>query len=201
MPFPPRRKKGSPLQWEGEVSLIPLRSEGRLSLESASGQPVCGSLLRTIPIWNNRRVRLPSPPDITWMAASSPIQMTFDRLKFSLSDLSLQLLQSDKAFLQLKKVTWMRLISIWRPSNCMSARLLVEEGAVDVRINETGGLNLQRIVRASKPAEQRRQKPSPPGAPPSKSVAGADQKTPSPHTSGCCSSSPYRDGSSSPDER
>ena len=170
------------MQWEGEVFSCPFQLGGQSSASKRSGQPVCGSFLRTIPIWNNRQGLITITTGYHLDAASSPMQMTLDGLKVSLSDLSLQLLHADKAFLQLKKV------DLDAPHFDLATRQLhvgslqVEKGAVDVRINETGGLNLQQIVRASEPAEHRSQKPSPPDAPPAKSMAGADQKTASPPT-------------------
>ena len=110
-------------------------------------------------------------------AASGPIQMTLDGLRVSLSDLSLQLLHADKALLQLKKVDLDAPHFDLATRQLHVASLLVDKGAVDVRINETGGLNLLRIVRASGPAEKHRQQPSTPGVLPSKSLAEVDRKT------------------------
>lgn len=174
-------EEGASFQWEGEVSLAPLRSEGKLSLKA----------IQTASLWkffkDNTNLEQPTgqiaiTTGYRLDGASSPIQITLDGLKISLSDLSLQLLHADKAFLQLKKVDLDAPHFDLATNQLHVARLLIEKGAVDVRISETGGLNLQQILRASKPAEHRRPKPSPNGAPPSASVAGVDQKMASPHT-------------------
>lgn len=169
-------KDGEALQWQGTVSLAPFSSTGRLSLHG----------IRVATPWkfvkDNTNLQQPAG-QITLTSgyhldgAASPIQASLDGLKISLTDLSLQLLQADKPFLQLKKV------DLDAPQFDLAARQLhvaslqVEKGAVDVRIYKTGGLNLQEIVRASQPTEQRKQKPSSPAAQPAKAVAKADQKT------------------------
>jgi uncharacterized protein involved in outer membrane biogenesis len=168
-------EQGESLQWDGKVSLAPFSSTGKLSLHA----------IRTATLWkfvqDNTNLQQPAG-QITIStgyhldAAASPMQMTLDGLEISLADLSLQLLHADKAFLQLKKV------DLVAPHFDLAARQLqvgslqVDQGAVDVRISETGDLNLQQIVRASAPAEHRGQMPSSPAALPAKSVAGADRK-------------------------
>ncbi|TKB25659.1 DUF748 domain-containing protein [Desulfopila sp. IMCC35006] len=172
-------ENGESLQWEGGVTLTPLRSEGSLRLTG----------IRTASLWqfvkDNTNLEQPTG-QITITTgyhldgASSPMQMTLDGLRISLSELSLQLLHAEKAFLQLKKVDLDAPHFDLTTRKLQIGKLLVEEGAVDVRINETGGLNLQRIVRAAEPAKQNRQALSAPAAPPAQSVAGAAEKTSSP---------------------
>ena len=174
-------EEGASFEWEGQVSLAPLRSEGKVSLQA----------IQTASLWkffkDNTNLEQPKGQlSITTGyhldGASSPIQMTLDGLEVSLSDLSLQLLDTDKPFLQLKKVDLDAPHYDLATNQLHVGSLQVEKGAVDVRINETGGINLQRIVRASKPADHRRQQPSPAGPPSSESVAGGKQKTASGHT-------------------
>ncbi len=164
------------LEWEGKVSLAPLHSEGKLSLNA----------LRLATLWKffkedtnlqQPKGRIAVATGYYLDAGSSPIQMKLDGLKVSLSDLSLQLLHADKALLQLKKVDLNVPDFDLTTRQMHMEKLLVEGGAVDVRINENGVINLQQIVRASEPNKHRRQEPSPAGTPPSKSVAGTDQKT------------------------
>ncbi len=170
---------GESLQWQGEVSLAPLRSEGSFSLKA----------IRAASLWQfiKDKTNLQQPAgQITLTtkyhldATSSPILMTLDDLKVSLADLSLQLIHADKPFLQLKKVDLDAPHFDLATRQLHVAGLLVEKGAVDVRINETGDLNMQGIIRATEPVEHPRQKTSSPGAQPLEPVAGADQTTPPP---------------------
>ncbi len=174
-------EEGESFQWEGDISLAPLRSDGRLSLNT----------IRTASLWkffkDNTNLEQPTGQiSITTKyhldGATSPIQLTLDGLKVSLSDLSLQLLHADKAFLQLKKIDLNAPQFDLATRQLHVERLQFAEGAVDIQINENGSLNLQRIVRASGASGHRRQKPSSSGAMPAKSIAEVDQKTEPPAT-------------------
>ena len=169
-------EQGESLQWDGEVSLAPFSSTGRLSLKG----------IRTASLWKffKDTTNLEKPTGLLTIttgyhldAAANPMQMTLDGLKISLADLSLQLLHAEKAFLQLKTIDLDAPHFDLATRQLQVGKLQVEKGTVDVRINETGGLNLQQIVRASVPAEHRRQKPSSPDGLPEKSVAGVEQKS------------------------
>ncbi len=178
--FSGTNEDGESIQWEGEISLTPLHSKGKLSLKA----------IRTASLWKFFRDtnNLEQPAGLINVnteyhldAAAAPVQMTLDGLNVSLSDLSLKLLDADKAFLQLKK------INLDVPRFDLASRqlhvgkLLFEEGAVDVRIDKSGGSNLQRIIRAALPEKHHGEGPPSPAASSSESASGADQKT-EPHS-------------------
>ena len=159
---------GESLQWEGEVTLSPLRSKGKLSLNA----------IRIASLWQFFRdsTNLEQPAgqinvatEYRLSAENTPLQMTLEGLRFSSADLSLKLLGTDKALLQLKKMD----LDVPRfdlvTKEVHVGRLLLEEGAVDARINDSGGINLQQIIRASPPEKHPQKEPPPPVAPPATS--------------------------------
>ena len=169
-------EKGESLQWEGNVSLFPLRSKGKLSLNAIQAASLWG-FFRDSTNLEQPAGRISLSTEYHLDAGNIPLQMTLDGLHVSCSDLSLQLLHADKAFLHVQN------IDLDAPHFDLAGRelhvgkLLVREGAVDVRVNDSGETNLQRILGASLPDRRHGDKPAPPDAPSSASVTGADQKT------------------------
>ena len=138
--------EGETIQWEGDATLAPLQSKGKLTL----------SAIRTATLWKFVRddLNLDAPNgqlNLTAFyqldASSTPSKMKLSGVQINLSDLALKLLEADKPFLDLKKV------ELIAPDLDLTAkvlrveRLLVEGGAVDLRIDESGRPNLQQIVR------------------------------------------------------
>jgi uncharacterized protein involved in outer membrane biogenesis len=169
-------EKGESVQWEGNVSLFPLRSKGKLSLNAFQAASLWG-FFRDSTNLEQLAGHISLSTEYHLDAGNIPLQMTLDGLHVSVSDLSLRLLHADKAFLQLQQ------IDLDAPHFDLAGRqlhvgkLLVQEGAVDIRVNDSGETNLQRIIRASLPDKHHGDKPAPPDAPPSASLTGADQKT------------------------
>ena len=177
--FSAATEDGESVQCEGEVLLIPFRSKGKLNFNA----------VRTASLWKffKDNTNLEQPTGLITIntqyhldAGKTPIQMTLDQLRGSLSDLSLKLLHTDKTFLKLEKleVDAPLIDLVGRQLNL--GKLLAENGAVDVRVNESGGMNLQRILRASLPDKHHDNETPSPNAPSTESVPEADQRTTSP---------------------
>ena len=170
---------GGTVQWDGALALSPLRSTGTLSLNT----------LQISSLWKFFRDSTNLEPPAGQInlstqyhlnAENTPVQMTLDELRLSTADLSLKLLNTNKAFFHLKK------LDLEAPHFDLTSKelrvksLLLEEGAVDARLNETGGLNLQQILHAPVPEKHRNLQVPPPVAPSAGPAGGADQKIASP---------------------
>jgi hypothetical protein len=153
---------GTTIQWEGEIILAPLRATGKLALSG----------VRAATLWKFARDELNLEPpkgrlDITTSyrldASTRPVQMMLEGLRAELSDLSLKLSEADKPFLDLAKV------EMFAPRMDLAARtlqvekILVEGGSVDVRIDESGRLDVQRILREAPKEKKKEEPPSPVG--------------------------------------
>ncbi len=165
---------GGSVQWEGEITLSPLRTKGKLALNT----------IRIASLWkffrDNTNLEQPAgtinaSSEYQVNADTSPLQLVLEGLHLSLTDLSLRLRDTDKAFLHLKNLDLEAPHFELATKELHVRRLLFAEGAVDAQINDAGEINLQKIVRESLPVKQ-------PGeeTPPSSTSAGAEQKTADP---------------------
>jgi uncharacterized protein involved in outer membrane biogenesis len=153
--------EGETIQWEGDATLAPVQSKGKLTL----------SAIRAATLWKfvQDDLNLDAPngqlnftTSYQLDASSTPIQMKLSGVQVNLSDLTLKLLEADKPFLDLKKV------ELIAPDLDLTAkvlhveRLLVEGGAVDVQLDESGRPNLQKIVREVQKEKDEEEQPSVP---------------------------------------
>ena len=151
---------GMSIQWDGDVSLAPLNSQGKVSVQG----------VQTAALWKFFRdsTNLEQPAGKIGLSTSyristsaAPAQMTIDGLHITGDDLSFRLADSDKPFFQLKTT------GLTVPHFDLASRelhvesLLFEDGAVDLRIDGQGGVNFEKILRAPAPDDQRHRPPSP----------------------------------------
>ncbi len=155
---------GESMQLEGELSLVPLLSQGRLSLNA----------IHIAGMWKFLRdsTNLEQPEGLINMvteyhvgADNTPVQMTLDGLHLSSSDLSLKLHNTDTPFLQLKKLDLAAPRFNLTDKELHIRNLLVEDGSIDARIYDSGNMNLQRIIRASLPERRHEEESRPQPAP------------------------------------
>jgi len=160
-------EEGESLQCEGDLALFPLRSKGKLTLTAIRGASLW-AFARDMTNLEQPAGRINVSTDYQVSAEHSPVQMALADLRVSSSDLALKLLNTDAPFFQLKKME----LSV--PHFDLNARdvhvgqLLLEDGAIDTHISDTGVLNLQQLLRgvsAEKPPAQQDASSSPPSAP------------------------------------
>lgn len=170
------------VEWNGELFLAPLRSQGKLALNGI-GLASLWQFARDSTNLEQPAGQLNVATGYRFNAENSPGQMTLDGLRVSLADLSLKLRNSEKAFLQLKKV------DLNVPSINVGTRevqvshLLLEDGAVDARINESGTMNLEQIVSTTSPKKQHKETAPPSAAPPAPPAGKQDiASSPPPET-------------------
>lgn len=153
------------VEWNGEISLAPLRSQGKLTLKDI-GLASLWKFFRDNTNLEHSSGQLNVTTEYRFNAKNNLGQMTLDGLRVSLADLSLKLRNTEQAFLQLKKV------DLNVPSINLGTRevhvshLLLEDGAVDARINESGTINLQQIVSTTSPKKHQDAAAQPSAAPP-----------------------------------
>lgn len=94
--------EGETLEWEGDVTLTPIHSRGKISLSN----------LRSRTLWEFVRDRLNIEPPGGFLniscaylldAASGPMQLSLEGLQMDVSDLSLEVIQTDKPTFHLNK--------------------------------------------------------------------------------------------------
>ena len=152
------------VEWNGELSLAPLRSQGKLTLKDI-GLASLWKFFRDNTNLEHSTGQLNVATEYRFNAENNPGQMTLDGLRVSLADLSLKLRNTEKPFLQLKKV------DLNVPSINLGTRevhvshLLLEDGVVDARINESGTINLEQIVSTTSPKKQQKETVPPTAAP------------------------------------
>jgi len=168
---------GESIRWEGAVALSPFRSKGTLSLNA----------LRVASLWQFFRetTNLEQPTgqiDLTTEyrldAEHAPVQLTLEGLRFSAADLALKLSSAEKVFFHLKKMVLEVPRFDLSTRDLHVARLFFEEGGVDARINDSGEMNFQQILRAAPPEKHPdKEKPSPVASPVPSSPAPEYQGT------------------------
>ena len=141
-------ESGETLRWDGEITLFPLRSAGTLAFES----------IRVASLWQffQGSVDLAPPSgrfDLSGGyrldAGDGPLQLAFSGMRLVAADLELKQPSADKAFFQLKRLDLAAPRFDLAKNELQVGRLLLEDGGIDVRIDDTGGLNLQQIFRMS----------------------------------------------------
>ncbi len=153
--------EGEKIEWEGDVSLLPPRSKGKLSLSG----------IRATTLWSFVRDSLnldlaQGSFNVTTTyeidAGITPLQIALEGVKIGLSDLSLKLLESEKPFLNLTRVELAAPRIDLGNRTLNVEKILLEGGSVDVHIDSSGRPNLQRIVRESAPKKDNEQQAPPP---------------------------------------
>ncbi len=163
---------GEKFEWQGEITLAPFRSSGKINIAA----------LRTATLWEFLRDKVNLDPpggliDITaeyrFDASCSPTICVLEGFHLSLSDLSLKLVDSDQDFFNWKQ------FEVDAPSfdlvqkTLQVDRILLDGCALDVRRDPSGRMNLQQIVRDVSSRQEEEEKtpvpetqPAPPAEPP-----------------------------------
>jgi uncharacterized protein involved in outer membrane biogenesis len=157
--------EGERFEWQGEITLAPFRSNGKITIGG----------LKTATLWQFIRDTLNLEPpgglldvsvEYRFDASCSPTLCVLERLRLGISDLSLKLADSARPFLEWKQ------LEVDAPSfdlverNLQVGKILLDGCALDIRLDPSGRLNLQGIVREkSSKQEQPEKTPAPEGQP------------------------------------
>ena len=175
-----KTEAGESFQWDGEIALAPLRSKGKLNLNA----------IQVASLWQFLRdsTNLEQPvgtinvsTEYRLVADSTPVQVTLEGLHVSFADLSLKLLKTDKPLFQLKNLALDAPRFDLATKALHIGRLLVEDGVVDARISDSGEVNLEQIIRESRPKHhQGKETPIPATQPPDSGPRAEQKIAPSP---------------------
>jgi len=141
---------GESVQGDGEISLAPFHSKGKLAFNA----------IRIASLWEFVRdsTNLQQPEGKINLATAyhvnadnSPVQATLEELRFSLADLTLRLPATDSPCFQLKKMTLAAPRFDLGSQELRVEHLLFEDGDMDVRINDSGVINLQGMILGAAP--------------------------------------------------
>lgn len=152
---------GETFEWEGEITLAPFRSNGKITISG----------LKTTTLWQFLRDALNVEPpggqiDVTGEyrldASRSPSVCVLEKLRLGLSDLSVKLVDSPQPLLE-----W-RQLEVDVPSfdvvekNLKIGKVLLDGCALDIRMDPSGRMNLLKIVRENSSRQEQAEKISAP---------------------------------------
>jgi len=170
---------GESIRWEGAVALSPLRSEGTLNLGAIQAASLW-QFFRDTTNLEQPAGQVNLSTEYRLDAEHSPVQMTLEGLRFSTADLALKLINAEKAFFHLKKMELEVPRFDLATREVHVARLFFEEGGVDARINDSGGMNVQQIFRATRPEKHPDKEKPAPVAPPVPSNSAPEHQVAAP---------------------
>ena len=142
---------GEMFHWEGDISLTPLRSSGKVTLTG----------IRTSTLWEfvRDRVNLEPPSgqieihtDYCFDAGGPELQFLLDGLRVKVADLSLQLASANKPLLKLDQIELEGARLDLAARELVLGKLLIAGGALDLQIDPAGQINLQRMAGKKAPA-------------------------------------------------
>ncbi|KAB2927512.1 MAG: DUF748 domain-containing protein, partial [Leptonema illini] len=159
------------IRWEGEITLSPLKSAGTLTFES----------IRVASLWQFFQDSLNlAPPsgrfDLSGGyrldAGSGPLHLAFSGMRLAAAELELKSPAADTALFRAKRLDLEAPRFDLARKELQVSRLVLEDGGIDVRIDDSGRLNLQQIFRRS--AQDAGSKDTPPPAAGTRPPSAAD---------------------------
>ena len=136
------------IRWEGEITLSPLKSAGTIAFES----------IQVASLWQFFQDSLDlAPPsgrfDLSGGyrldAGSGPLHLAFTGMRLAAADLELKRPAADTALFRAKRLELDAPRFDLAGKELQVGRLLLEDGGIDARIDDSGRLNLQEIFRRS----------------------------------------------------
>ncbi len=158
-------EEGESVQGEGEISLAPFHSKGKLAFTA----------IRVASLWEFVRdsTNLQQPEGKIDLATAyhvsadnTPVQATLEKVRLTLADLSLRLqAATDPPCFQLKTMTLAAPRFDLAEKELRVEHLLFEDGDMDVRVNDSGVINLQGMIRGASPEQHPTPAPASPSVP------------------------------------
>jgi len=152
------------IQMEGDLSLFPLHSKGRIGINS----------FRLAGLWEFMRdsTNLEQPAGLITLSTgyqinteTTSVQMSLEELRVVVSALSLQRINTEMPFCRLEKVDLTAPRFDVTGNSLHISHLLLEDGDMDIRVDESGELNLSGIIRTTSPENPPAADPQPPSNP------------------------------------
>jgi uncharacterized protein involved in outer membrane biogenesis len=149
--------KGETVQWQGDISLVPFRSSGRIAFKG----------IQATTLWKFQRdtVNLEPPAgkldlstDYHIDASGTPLQLKLDRFGVDLSKLSLKLIGANKPLIELSKLKLDSARLDLAARAFQVGKLLLNGGMLHLGVDEAGRSNFEKMVRKSPKQEGRQEK-------------------------------------------
>ncbi len=158
---------GATFAWQGQLSLAPFRSSGKI---------VCSSI-RTASLWQflQNILTLQQPEgtltistDYQLSAEQAPLHMTLENFRVDLSGVALKLMDTEAPFFELNKLALDSARFDLASRELQVGTFLVDGGSLRVAIDEAGRSNLEKVMRGKPATEGKETQPvvGEPGAQP-----------------------------------
>ena len=148
-----KTQNGESISWQGDIYLAPFRSRGKVLFSGFQA----ATLLR----FQQNNLNLDSPSGILTIstdysidARETPLQVALENFKIDISKLALKLSGTDELFFELGKFEFDSALVDLAAKAIRTNKLRVDGGKLDLRIDEAGQSNLEKIVRRA-PAGKR----------------------------------------------
>ena len=141
-----RTSEGGSFQCQGNIALEPFASSGKLSLSAIRASTLWQFMKDSFDL-ESVAGTLNMTTDYRLEFGTTPLQLQLDGLLFGILDLSLKLSGEDNAFLEIKKLDLNQTRFNLSEKKLLIGKLLVAGGALNLRIDEAGRINIAKIAR------------------------------------------------------
>jgi hypothetical protein len=172
------------LQWQGEISLVPFRSNGKITCSGIQAKSLWGFLQNKVNIESpTGKVNLDT--DYTIDSSAPALQVVLGNLSVDITDLGFRLPGAEDIFFGLNKLNLQSAKVDLAARTVEVGRILLDGGKVRLQIDEAGRIDVERAVkpsakevkgRESAPVTEDRQQPGQEGAPWTVDVASLEIK-------------------------
>jgi hypothetical protein len=141
-----RTPDGEAFQCQGQIALTPFVSSGKLSFSAIQATTLWQFMKDSLDL-ESVSGKLDMATDYRLEIGGKPPQLQLDGFHFGLLDLSLKLSGAEKILFDLKKLDLDQLRFNLSEKQLQVGKLLIAGGAVNLHIDEAGGINVAQIVR------------------------------------------------------
>lgn len=153
-----KTQRGESIEWQGDIYLVPFRSKGRVLFSGIQA----GTLWR----FQQSSFNL-EPPSGTLTVSTgysintrnTPLQVALDDFRIDISKIALKLSGADRLFFELGKFEFGGGLIELATKTIRTNKLRIDGGKLDLRIDEDGLSNLEKLVRKA-PAESKKEGPA-----------------------------------------
>lgn len=143
-----RSGDGESVQWQGEISLVPFRSKGKVT---------CSGILAKTPwgfLRNNLNLDAPMgkinlSTDYHIDTSDATLQLVLENLRMDLGEFSLKLTEAEEVFFKLDKFDLESAKFDLASRTVQVGKILLDGGKLRLHIDNSGRMNIQRLVRNS----------------------------------------------------
>ena len=169
-----RTPDGEAFQCQGQIALAPFASSGRLSFSAVQAATLWQFMKDSLDL-DSVTGKLDMATDYHLEIGGKPPQLQLNNFHFGLLDLSLKLSRTEKAFVELNKLDLDQVHFNLSEKQLQIGKLRVAGGAVKLRTDEAGRINITQILRED--PEKKTAQAAQPFDPPLESAAASAAPT------------------------